>query len=107
MAIGFDFNKIKRKFMPVTLKDEQKVTLKTVKKKTYEKLIMIQQMDESTQGMETLDAFDRLVAEILSNNVEGKTFDADYVDEQFELDEKMAFIEVYMEYLNGTKNDPN
>ena len=43
--LSFDFNKVKRSFMTVTLKDNRKLIVKMPMKKTFEKLSALQEMD--------------------------------------------------------------
>ena len=54
--LSFDFNKVKRSFMTVTLKDNRKLIVKMPMKKTFEKLSALQEMD--TDSMTAEDAMD-------------------------------------------------
>ena len=52
--LSFDFNKVKRSFMTVTLKDNRKLIVKMPMKKTFEKLSALQEMDT-----DSMTAYDR------------------------------------------------
>ena len=58
--LSFDFNKVKRSFMTVTLKDNRKLIVKMPMKKTFEKLSALQEMD--TDSMTAEDATQQLSA---------------------------------------------
>ena len=79
--LSFDFNKVKRSFMTVTLKDNRKLIVKMPMKKTFEKLSALQEMDTDSMTKEITD---------------------DYDTEEME-----ALIDAYMEFAGGVKNNPN
>lgn len=112
MGSSFDFNKIERKYLNVTLPapDNTILIVKMPKKNTFEKMKVFQSMDEETLDIELLyDTLDELIAEILSNNKAGKKITTKYVAENEELDfeAKMSFISQYMDFVNNTSADPN
>ena len=51
--LSFDFNKVKRSFMTVTLKDNRKLIVKMPMKKTFEKLSALQEMDTDSMTQKT------------------------------------------------------
>lgn len=68
--LSFDFNKVKRSFMTVTLKDNRKLIVKMPMKKTFEKLSALQEMDtDSMTAEDAMDTLGGLCAEILSHNM--------------------------------------
>ena len=107
MGQGFDFNKIPKKTLAVTMKDGQKLIVKMPQKQTFEKFSMVEQMAENANSMEAFAAFDQVISEILSNNILGVKISPQYVDEAFDFEEKIAFLDVYMDFVNGVKSDPN
>lgn len=107
MGQAFDFNKIKKKTITVTLKDGQKLSVKMPQKQTFEKLAVMEQLAEDASSAEAFAALDGVLAEILSNNLMGLPISPAYVDEQFDFEEKIAFIQVYMNFVAEVQDDPN
>lgn len=106
--LSFDFNKIKRTFFNVTLKDGKKLIVKMPMKKTFEKMTVIKDIDvnEMDPG-DVIDTIGSLCAEILSNNMNTKKVTTEYVVENYDIEEMKAFIEGYYEFVGGVKSDPN
>ena len=110
--LSFDFNKVKRSFMTVTLKDNRKLIVKMPMKKTFEKLSALQEMDtDSMTAEDAMDTLGGLCAEILSHNMTGEqvtTKEIKILAEGVETREEMeALIDAYMEFAGGVKNNPN
>ena len=106
--LSFDFNKVERSFMTVTLKDNRKLIVKMPMKKTFEKLSALQEMD--TDGMTAEDAMDTLgglCAEILSHNMTGEQVTTKEITDDYDTEEMEALIDAYMEFAGGVKNNPN
>jgi hypothetical protein len=72
--LSFDFNKVKRSFMTVTLKDNRKLIVKMPMKKTFEKLSALQEMDTDEHDGRRRHGthLGGLCAEILSHNMTGE-----------------------------------
>ena len=106
--LSFDFNKVKRSSMTVTLKDNRKLIVKMPMKKTFEKLSALQEMD--TDNMTAEDAMDTLgglCAEILSHNMTGEQVTTKEITDDYDTEEMEALIDAYMEFAGGVKNNPN
>lgn len=106
--VNFDFNKVKRSFMTVTLKDNRRLIVKMPMKKTFEKMAVLQEID--TEGVTAEDAMDTLgglCAEILSNNMTKEKVTAQEITDNYDTEEMEALINAYMEFAGGVKNDPN
>ena len=107
-SMSFDFNKIKRTFMTVKLKDGRKLIVKQPMKKTFEKITAVQDVDESKIGIdEAMDIFGGLCAEILSNNMKDEKVSVDYMTGNYDIEEMKVFVEQFMEFVSGLGNDPN
>lgn len=106
---SFDFNKVKRSYFPTTLKDGTKLQVKMPAKKTFEKLLALDISEASSkeEAVEVISALDTMCAELLSNNVAGHDVDADYMNDNYDFEEKMLFLDAYMDFVNDAKNDPN
>lgn len=106
--VNFDFNKVKRSFMTVTLKDNRRIVVKMPMKKTFEKLTALQEIDtESMTAEDAMDTMGGLCAEILSNNTTRERVTVQEITENYDIEEMEAMIDAYMEFAGGVKNDPN
>ena len=112
--ISFNFNKISRSHMNVRLKDGENgeegklLIVKMPKKSTFEKITAITGAD--IDGMSAGDAFDTMaaiMAEVLSNNLTCERIQADYIAENYDIEEITEFIDVYMAFVNGAKANPS
>ena len=107
-TLSFDFNKVKRSFMTVTLKDNRKLIVKMPMKKTFEKLSALQEMDtDSMTAEDAMDTLGGLCAEILSHNMTGEQVTAKEITDDYDTEEMEALIDAYMEFAGGVKNNPN
>ena len=104
--LSFDFNKVKRSFMTVTLKDNRKLIVKMPMKKTFEKLSALQEMDTMT-AEDAMDTLGGLCAEILSHNMTGEQVTTKEITDDYDTEEMEALIDAYMEFAGGVKNNPN
>ena len=106
--LSFDFNKVKRCFMTVTLKDNRKLIVKMPMKKTFEKLSALQEMDtDSMTAEDAMDTLGGLCAEILSHNMTGEQVTTKEITDDYDTEEMEALIDAYMEFAGGVKNNPN
>ena len=106
--LSFDFNKVKRSFMNVTLKDNRKLIVKMPIKKTFEKLSALQEMDtDSMTAEDAMDTLGGLCAEILSHNMTGEQVTTKEITDDYDTEEMEALIDAYMEFAGGVKNNPN
>ena len=106
--LRFNFNKVKRSFMTVTLKDNRKLIVKMPMKKTFEKLSALQEMDtDSMTAEDAMDTLGGLCAEILSHNMTGEQVTTKEITDDYDTEEMEALIDAYMEFAGGVKNNPN
>ena len=106
--LSFDFSKVKRSFMTVTLKDNRKLIVKMPMKKTFEKLSALQEMDtDSMTAEDAMDTLGGLCAEILSHNMTGEQVTTKEITDDYDTEEMEALIDAYMEFAGGVKNNPN
>lgn len=104
----FDFNKVKRSFMTVTLKDGRKLIVKMPMKKTFEKMAALQEVDvDSTSIDDAMDTLGGLCAEILSHNMTGERVTVKEITDDYDTEEMEALIDAYMEFATGVKENPN
>lgn len=104
----FDFNKVKRSFMTVTLKDGRKLIVKMPMKKTFEKMAALQEVDVDSMSIDdAMDTLGGLCAEILSHNMTGERVTAKEITDDYDTEEMEALIDAYMEFATGVKENPN
>ncbi len=106
--VSFDFNKIKRSFFKVTLKDGRKLQVKMPMKKTFDKLSALQNLDQNEVEIEdVVDTFGALCAETLSHNLNKETVTADYMVDNYDIEEMTEFIKQFYDFVGGVTDDPN
>ena len=100
---------MKRSFYTTTLKDGKVVIVNMPKKSTFEKMQEISDMDEEeVDGKEVYKTMLSLMAEILSNNKNGERITAEYLEsEEYDIEEIVAYINDYGDFVNSIKNNPN
>lgn len=106
---SFNFGKMKRSFYTTTLKDGKVVIVNMPKKSTFEKMQEISELDEEeVDGKEVYKTMLSLMAEILSNNKNGERITAEYLEsEEYDIEEIVAYINDYGDFVNSIKNNPN
>ncbi len=106
--VSFDFNKIKRSFFNVTLKDGRRLQVKMPMKKTFDKLSALQNLDENEVEIEdVVDTFGALCAETLSHNLNKETVTTEYMVDNYDIEEMTEFIKQFYIFVGGVTNDPN
>ena len=107
--LSFDFNKIKRTFFNVTLKDGTKLQVKMPKKNTIGKIKELQQIQENENADidDVMDTMAGIMADCLSNNLNGDKVDTEQLVD-YDIDEMTAFIaEYYEKFVGEIQNNPN
>ena len=107
--LSFDFNKIKRTFFNVTLKDGTALQVKMPKKKTFGKVQALRtlQEDENADIGDVMDTMAGVMADCLSNNLNGVKVEPEQL-ENYDIEEMTAFIEEYYEkFVGEIQNNPN
>ena len=107
--LSFDFNKIKRTFFNVTLKDGTALQVKMPKKKTFGKVKALRtlQEDENADIDDVMDTMAGVMADCLSNNLNGIKVEPEQL-ENYDIEEMTAFIEEYYEkFVGEIQNNPN
>jgi len=106
--VSFDFNKIKRSFFNVTLKDGRKLQVKMPMKKTFDKLSALQNLDQNEVEIDdVVDTFGALCAETLSHNLNKETVTAEYMVDNYDIEEMTEFIKQFYIFVGGVTNSPN
>lgn len=106
--MSFDFNKFKKSFFTVDLKDGRKIVVKMPMKKTFEKITSLGEIEtEKMSAEDAMDILGRLCAEILSNNMNKEKVTGKYMTENYDMEEMSEFISKYYEFTGVLKKDPN
>lgn len=108
--LSFNFNKIKRTFFNVTLKDGQEVQVKMPTKNTFEKVkaLTALQQDDDASVDDVIDTMAGVMADCLNNNLNGYKVDPDTIAAEYDIEEMTAFIADYYEkFVGGIQNNPN
>ena len=106
--LSFSFNKMKRSFFTVELKDGRKLVVKMPKKNTFEKMNALEELDtENTTVNDVMDTLGGVVAEFLNNNMNGERITADEITEGYDIEEMHELIEQYVAFTRSMSRDPN
>lgn len=108
--LSFNFNKIKRTYFNVTMKDGTVLQVKMPTKNTFGKVKALNdlQHDENADIGDVMDTMAGVIADCLSNNLNGVKIDADHILEKYDIEEMTAFIEAfYDKFVGGIQNNPN
>ena len=107
--LSFNFNKIKRTFFNVTLKDGTALQVKMPTKNTFGKVQALRtlQEDENADIDDVMDTMAGVMADCLSNNLNGVKVDPEQL-EDYDIEEMTAFIgEYYEKFVGGIQSNPN
>ncbi len=108
--LSFDFNKFKRTFFNVTLKDGTSLQVKMPTKNTFGKVQALRtlQDDDGADVADVIDTMAGVMADCLNNNLNGVKVDQEMIAEEYDIEEMTAFIGEYYEKFVGTiQNNPN
>ena len=108
--LSFDFNKFKRTFFNVTLKDGTTLQVKMPTKNTFGKVQALRtlQDDDGADVADVIDTMAGVMADCLNNNLNGVKVDQEMIAEEYDIEEMTAFIGEYYEKFVGTiQNNPN
>lgn len=108
--LSFNFNKIKRTFFNVTLKDGQTLQVKMPTKNTFGKVQALRnlQQDDDADVDDVIDTMAGVMADCLNNNLNGIKVDPGQIAAEYDIEEMTAFIgDYYEKFVGGIQNNPN
>lgn len=108
--LSFDFNKIKRTYFNVKMKDGTVLQVKMPTKNTFGKLQALNslQEDENANIGDVMDTMAGIMADCLSNNLNGIRISEDQIANDYDIEEMTAFIgDYYEKFVSGIQNNPN
>ena len=108
--LSFDFNKNKRTYFNVKLKDGTVLQVKMPTKNTFGKVQALNRLqeDENADVADVMDTMAAVMADCLSNNLNGVKIPAEQIAAEYDIEEMTAFIgEYYEKFVGGIQNNPN
>lgn len=108
---SLNFNNLQKKYLTVTLNDENKTTIMVCNpsKKLLNEIISIDSIvrntDDSSTGEEEVDALYEVCAKVMSRNKGGIKIEKELLEDIFDIEDIMIFFKTYMEFVSSqTKN---
>lgn len=108
--LSFNFNKIKRSFFNVTLKDGTVLQVKMPTKNTFGKVQALNrlQQDKNADIDDVMDTMAGVMSDCISNNLNGIKVSKDQIAKEYDVEEMTTFIaEYYEKFVGGIQNNPN
>lgn len=108
--LSFDFNKIKRTFFNVTLKDGTALQVKMPTKNTFGKVQALRtlQEDENADIGDVMDTMAGIMADCMSHNLNGVRVDQKQIAVEYDIEEMTAFIgDYYEKFVGEIQKNPN
>lgn len=108
--LSFNFNKIKRTFFNVTLKDGTALQVKMPTKNTFGKVQALRtlQEDENADIGDVMDTMAGVMADCLSHNLNGVRVQQEQIAAEYDIEEMTEFIgEYYEKFVGGIQSNPN
>lgn len=110
MAKTLDFNKIKKRYFTVTLADENNTTLmiSTPTKEVMDEFIaMKDSLTAENMGENAIDELYDLCVKIINRNKGGIKLTRKDLDNLFDFEDIVLFIQGYTEFINEMTNSKN
>lgn len=101
--MDFNFNDIKIDTFNITFDNGETVTLRPPKLKVMRKAAGIKKGNNE----EAVSKMIEIIAVILSNNKESRSFTADFVESEFDTSDLISFLTHYFEWVASIKQNPN
>jgi hypothetical protein len=104
-----DFTKTTKKFLNIKLIDGNTILVRMPTKKVFDALIHLQG-NLSTLKLEDAKQIEfvyDLMAQILSNNLENKKIESDYIAEILDIEDIQTLFMSYVNFVTCFTNDPN
>lgn len=113
MAKALNFNNMKKRYLTITLADENKTILMigTPTKSIMDELIILQTSIETLQedgnNIEATNDLYRACAKVMSRNKGGIEISVEYLEDTFDLEDIMIFFSAYMDFVGEIANEKN
>lgn len=107
MAKSFNFNQLKKHYMPVTLPDGRILMLRTPTKKIMDKFISLKDTLGDEMGGDAIDELYNITAAVMSCNKTGVVLTQQEAEEFFDFEDVLSFIREYTEFINEVTGGKN
>ena len=112
MTNNLDFNKIKKKFLTVTLADENNTTIMigTPTKAMMDEMVSLKSSLETVTddtSAEALSEMYDICAKVMSRNKAGKKIEKEYLEKVFDFEDIIIFFTAYMDFVNALSVEKN
>ena len=113
MGKVLDFNKLKKRYLTVTLADKERTTIMigTPTKKTVDELLALkynlEELKDDYGNEESTDELYKACAKIMSNNKGGIEISKEKLEDTFDFEDIMVFFNAYMEFVKEITNAKN
>ena len=112
MSNTLDFNKIKKKYLNVTLADEQNTTIMigTPTKAIMNDLMSLKSSLETMTDDASVDTIGELYeacAKVMSRNKAGKKIEKEHLEQIFDFEDILIFFNAYMEFVSVLASEKN
>ena len=108
---NLNFNSIKKQYLTVTLRDENKTTIMICNpsKKLLSEITAVdswaRNIDSNSNGEEEIDALYEVCAKVMSRNKGNIKIEKELLEDILDIEDVMIFLKTYMEFVsNQTKN---
>lgn len=104
-----DFRSAKKKFLNITLIDGNVIMVRMPTKKIFDELISL---DDNLRNLEIgnkeqINEVYNITSRILSNNLQNKRIDSEYLSEIFDIEDITILFTNYVNFVHGRTSDPN
>jgi hypothetical protein len=110
MSKSIDFTKLKKKYLTVTLADDENTVLQitTPTKDILDDFLSLKDtVTGEDVGEEAIDALYEICAKIMSRNRAGKVISTKFVQETLDFEDLIIFITGYSEFISEVANSKN
>lgn len=104
-----DFTKTKKRYLSVKLIDGTTIMVRMPTKRVFDLLVDLEENLASLEldNKEQIEFVYNLTAEILSNNLQNKKIDSEYIAQMLDIEDIQIFFLKYVEFVTGQVSDPN
>lgn len=108
MSKTLDFNKLKKKYMTVTLLDGTVLMITTPTKSVLDSfLTMRDTLSDDNMSDDAIDELYEICAKIMSRNKAGVVITKERVQDIFDFEDIIIFIRAYTEFIHEVSNAKN
>ena len=112
MSTTLDFNKIKKKYLTVTMADEQNTTIMigTPTKAVMDELIVLEETFKTITddaSAEIMSDLYETCAKVMSRNKTNKKIEKEYLENVFDFEDLAIFFRAYMEFISVLASEKN